>query len=90
MPRGYVVEQFGDAFARYLPPWDPQQAQQVNNEAENSPSPICNATAPVADTESAEKPHVDRFVAVVADETGGIDDDERLIERLAIESDGAA
>jgi len=71
-PRGYLLEQFADAFARYLPS-DPQQAQQASSGAENSPFPIRNTNPSVADDKSGENPHGDSLVADVADEKGGLE-----------------
>ncbi len=67
-PRGYLFDQFTDAFARYLP-FDPQHPQQSSNDAGKHGFSKCNTHPPVADVKTAETPVKPGVVADVADPT---------------------
>lgn len=70
-PKGYVAAQFADAFARYLPPSDPQQPPQDNVSNELEAVSSRNDMGPVAAQGEAETPCEQRDVAGVAAQLGG-------------------
>ena len=72
--KGYLLEDFGDAFARYLPPSDPKHPKQASSGAENSLFAIRNRGGRVSDRESAENPHGDSCVSDVSDEKGDVEE----------------
>lgn len=67
--RGYQVEQFGDAFARYLPS-DPLQALQPNRGAAKPTFDDPLHALRVTDAKSTENPRGDSLVADVTDGKG--------------------
>jgi len=70
-PHGYLRNQFEDAWARYLPRLEPQQAQQASGCTENCASAVRNTQGPVADADTAESPLESSIVADVADQGAG-------------------
>ena len=71
-PRGYHLEDFADAFSRYLAPdpsspgSDPQQVQQFNQDVAFSRFPDPQQVGGVAPSENGANPHGDWIVAPVA------------------------
>jgi hypothetical protein len=72
-PKGYLREQFEDAWRRYLPSQALQSATtpQPASLTEKQPDSICHTTLSVADAEEGANPHEQRDVADVADKAAG-------------------
>jgi putative DNA primase/helicase len=70
-PRGYLRDQFKDAWARYTRS-EPQHPQQPKNYGENSRFSTCNTQGLVADAKSGESPVKTGVVADVAPGDRGI------------------
>ena len=68
--RGYVLSQFSDVFARYLPS-DPQQPQHPRKDAASRGFSTCNGEEPVADSKTGDLLGGMRDVADVADQNRG-------------------
>jgi hypothetical protein len=74
--KGYLTEQFGDAWSRYLPPptpfpgFEPLQPLQTNNDAAQTHFSKPLQDHDVAVEKSGPDPHEQRIVAAVAVQTG--------------------
>jgi hypothetical protein len=65
--KGYALEQFADAFARYLPPPDPSHPTQLNADKDLREIPIRHKAAAVTDRESSANPYRTGVVSDVTD-----------------------